>query len=198
MKIKLLWCLLIIISINSCDTVELPKPDAYLRLDYPEPNYADVSFDNTNINFQINNVNTSVFDSELYSDNDSLLSKNIIYPSIKAEILLEYYSITKNNKLSYRLKDLSDFSSIHLRKSSTPAKVQEFIDDQKRVYASIINIPGDVTSPYQFYATDSTTNLIIGILNLKTKTKYDSVLPSLSYLKNDIYHLIESINWNEQ
>ena len=56
MKIKLWWCLLIIISINSCETVELPKPDAYLRLDYPEPNYAYVSFDNTNINFQINKV----------------------------------------------------------------------------------------------------------------------------------------------
>lgn len=196
MKIKVWWCLLIIISINSCETVELPKPDAYLRLDYPEPNYADASFDNTNINFQINNVDTSIFDFETDGVNGSLLSKNIVYPSIKAEILLEYYNITKNNKLSYRLKILSDFTSIHLKKSSSPAKVHEFIDDQKRVYASIINIPGDVTSPYQFYATDSTTNLIIGILNLKAKTKYDSVLPSLGYLKNDIYHLIESVNWN--
>ena len=116
---------------------------------------------------------------------------------MKAEILLEYCKISKNNKLSYRLKNLNDFTSIHLKKISSIAKVQEFIDDQKRVYASIINIRGDVTSPYQFYATDSTTNLVIGILNLKAKTKYDSILPSLNYLKNDIYHLIESINWND-
>jgi gliding motility-associated lipoprotein GldD len=197
MKIKVVWYLFILIFINSCETVELPKPHAYLRLDYPEPNYVDMSFGNTNSNFQINNVDTSVFDLNIDGNNDLLLSKKIIYPSMKAEILLEYYKISKNNKLSYRLKNLNDFTSIHLKKISSIAKVQEFIDDQKRVYASIINIRGDVTSPYQFYATDSTTNLVIGILNLKAKTKYDSILPSLNYLKNDIYHLIESINWND-
>ena len=193
---KLGWYLLFIIFINSCETVELPKPHAYLRLDYPEPNYADMSFENTNVNFKINNINTSVFEVNLDDDNDLVLLKNIIYPSMKAEISLEYYKINEKNKLSYKLNSLNDFTSIHLKKSSSPAKVQEFIDDQKRVYASIINIQGDVTSPYQFYATDSTDNLIIGVLNLKANTKYDSVMPSLNYLKNDIYHLIESINWN--
>ena len=196
MKIKVGWYLFVIIFINSCETVELPKPNAYLRLDYPEPNYVDVSFDNTNVNFQANNVGTSIFDLNIDHDKDLLLSKKIIYPSIKAEILLEYYKITNDNILPYRLKILNDFTSIHLKKLSSTAKVREFIDDQKSVYASIINIRGDITSPYQFYATDSTTNLIIGILNFKAKTKYDSILPSLNYLKNDIYHLIESINWN--
>jgi gliding motility-associated lipoprotein GldD len=98
--------------------------------------------------------------------------------------------------LNYRLKYLSDFTAIHLKKSLSPPSVQEFVNEKTKVFASIINIKGDITSPYQFYATDSTNNLIIGILNFKSNTKYDSVLPALNYLKNDIYHLIESLNWN--
>ena len=99
-------------------------------------------------------------------------------------------------KLNHRLKNLNSFTSIHLKKSLKPPKIQEFINQNTKVYASIININGDVTSPYQFYATDSVNNLIIGILSLKSKTKYDSVLPALDYLRNDIYHLIESIKWS--
>ena len=115
---------------------------------------------------------------------------------INAEIKLEYYNLNRNNKLNHRLKNLNNFTSIHLKKSLKPPKIQEFINQNTKVYASIINIKGDVTSPYQFYATDSVNNLIIGILSLKSKTKYDSVLPALDYLRNDIYHLIGSIKWS--
>jgi len=99
--------------------------------------------------------------------------------------------------LNNTLESLSDFTAIHLKKSLKPPKIQEFVNENEKLYASIINIKGDVTSPYQFYATDSTSHLIIGILNLKSKTKHDSVLPALNYLKNDVYHLIESIKWSK-
>ena len=105
--------------------------------------------------------------------------------------------MNKNNNLNDRLKNLNDFTSIHLKKSSNPPKIQEFTNQNKKVYASIINIKGDVTSPSQFFATDSLNNLLIGILNFKSITKYDSILPALDYIKTDIYHLIESIKWND-
>ena len=92
---------------------------------------------------------------------------------------------------------MNDFTSIHLKKSSNSPQIQEFTNQNKKVYASIINIKGDVTSPTQFYATDSVNNLLIGILNFKSKTKYDSVLPALDYIKTDIYHLIESVEWSD-
>ena len=131
------------------------------------------------------------------TNTNSLTSKSISYPLINAEIKLEHYNLNKNIKLNDRLKRLNDFTSIHLKKSSNPPKIQEFTNQNKKVYASIINIKGDVTSPSQFYATDSVNNLLIGILNLKSKTKYDSVLPALEYIKKDIYHLIESIKWSD-
>ena len=181
----------------SCENVELPKPNAYLRLDFPSPTYKEIVFEPKSTIIELNTASTLITDIKSTTNANSVISKSISYPLINAEIKLEYYNLNKSNKLNDRLKQLSDFTSIHLKKSSNSPKIQEFINQNKKVYASIINIKGDVTSPSQFYATDSVNNLLIGILNLKSKTKYDSVLPALDYIKTDIYHLIESVEWSD-
>lgn len=188
---------LLIFLFCSCDNLELPKPNAYLRLDFPPPTYKEIVFENDGTTFELNTASTLVKNIINITNTNSLTSKSISYPLINAEIKLEHYNLNKNIKLNDRLKRLNDFTSIHLKKSSNPPKIQEFTNQNKKVYASIINIKGDVTSPSQFYATDSVNNLLIGILNLKSKTKYDSVLPALEYIKKDIYHLIESIKWSD-
>ena len=181
----------------SCENVELPKPNAYLRLDFPSPTYKEIVFEPKSTIIELNTASTLITDIKSTTNANSAISKSISYPLINAEIKLEYYNLNKSNKLNDRLKQLSDFTSIHLKKSSNSPKIQEFINQNKKVYASIINIKGDVTSPSQFYATDSVNNLLIGILNLKSKTKYDSVLPALDYIKTDIYHLIESVEGSD-
>jgi gliding motility-associated lipoprotein GldD len=193
MNLKLVFFLVLIFIFNSCDNVQLPKPKAFLSLDYPLPKYKEVRVGD-NVLLKINGSKT--FQKDLMKSN-SRLSKKITYNLIKADLKLDYYSLNDENNIKDRLKSLEHITSIHLKKSSQPPKVQEYINLHKNVYASIININGDVISPYQFYATDSLNHLLIGILNLKSKTKYDSVLPALDYIKKDIYHLIESIKWSD-
>ena len=192
MNFKLSYFLVVIFIFNSCESVDLPKPNAFLRLDFPSPDYKRIKFGSNNVSLEINTSGTSITETK-----NSLISKIVAYPLISAEMSLEYYNLNIDNKLNNTLESLSDFTAIHLKKSLKPPKIQEFVNENEKLYASIINIKGDVTSPYQFYATDSTSHLIIGILNLKSKTKHDSVLPALNYLKNDVYHLIESIKWSK-
>ena len=195
MNFKLVYILVFLFC--SCKNVELPKPNAYLRLDYPSPTYKEIVLGTNNATIELNTASTLFTNIKSITNANSVISKSISYPLINAEIKLEYYNLNKSNKLNDRLKYLNDFTSIHLKKSSNSPQIQEFTNQNKKVYASIINIKGDVTSPTQFYATDSVNNLIIGILNLKSKTKYDSVLPALDYIKTDIYHLIESVEWSD-
>ena len=195
MNFKLVYILVFLFC--SCENVELPKPNAYLRLDYPSPTYKEIVLGTNNATIELNTASTLFTNIKSITNANSVISKSISYPLINAEIKLEYYNLNKSNKLNDRLKYLNDFTSIHLKKSSNSPQIQEFTNQNKKVYASIINIKGDVTSPTQFYATDSVSNLIIGILNLKSKTKYDSVLPALDYIKTDIYHLIESVEWSD-
>ena len=195
MNFKLVYILVFLFC--SCKNVELPKPNAYLRLDYPSPTYKEIVLGTNNATIELNTASTLFTNIKSITNANSVISKSISYPLINAEIKLEYYNLNKSNKLNDRLKYLNDFTSIHLKKSSNSPQIQEFTNQNKKVYASIINIKGDVTSPTQFYATDSVSNLLIGILNLKSKTKYDSVLPALDYIKTDIYHLIESVEWSD-
>ena len=195
MNFKLVYILVFLFC--SCKNVELPKPNAYLRLDYPSPTYKEIVLGTNNATIELNTASTLFTNIKSITNANSVISKSISYPLINAEIKLEYHNLNKSNKLNDRLKYLNDFTSIHLKKSSNSPQIQEFTNQNKKVYASIINIKGDVTSPTQFYATDSVNNLLIGILNLKSKTKYDSVLPALDYIKTDIYHLIESVEWSD-
>jgi gliding motility-associated lipoprotein GldD len=195
MNFKLVFPLVFLFC--SCENVELPKPNAYLRLDFPSPIYEKIVFGANNTTLELNTASTLITIINNPNNLNLVILKSISYPLIDAEINLEYFNLNKNNNLNDRLKNLNDFTSIHLKKSSNPPKIQEFTNQNKKVYASIINIKGDVTSPSQFFATDSLNNLLIGILNLKSMTKYDSILPALDYIKTDIYHLIESIKWND-
>lgn len=195
MNFKLVFPLVFLFC--SCENVELPKPNAYLRLDFPSPRYKKIVFGANNTTLELNTASTLITIINNPNNLNLVILKSISYPLIDAEINLEYFNLNKNNNLNDRLKNLNDFTSIHLKKSSNPPKIQEFTNQNKKVYASIINIKGDVTSPSQFFATDSLNNLLIGILNLKSMTKYDSILPALDYIKTDIYHLIESIKWND-
>ena len=195
MNFKLVFPLVFLFC--SCENVELPKPNAYLRLDFPSPIYKKIVFGANNTTLELNTASTLITIINNPNNLNLVILKSISYPLIDAEINLEYFNLNKNNNLNDRLKNLNDFTSIHLKKSSNPPKIQEFTNQNKKVYASIINIKGDVTSPSQFFATDSLNNLLIGILNLKSMTKYDSILPALDYIKTDIYHLIESIKWND-
>ena len=91
------------------------------------------------------------------------------------------------NKISKRRlrKQLCDFSltlETHSKKSNGMF-VREYEDIDNRVYAKIFEMRGDVASPIQFYLTDSTSNFINGSLNLKFKSKYDSIFPQFNTSK---------------
>ena len=56
-------------------------------------------------------------------------------------------------------------------------------------------ITGNAASQIQFHVTDSTNNFIKGALYFYTKPNYDSVLPAVAYIKEDILQLVETLEW---
>ena len=68
-------------------------------------------------------------------------------------------------------------------------------DANKRVFGSLYEITGNAASQIQFHITDSTTNFIKGSLSFYAKPNYDSILPAVAYIKEDILRLIETLEW---
>ena len=91
----------------------------------------------------------------------------------------------------------NDFDQKIIDNSSKVSKIttSEFNDYQKKVYALYYSFIGDAPSNIQFYVTDSLSNFITGSLYFKSKPNYDSLLPSISYVKNDIKKIIETFKW---
>ena len=74
-------------------------------------------------------------------------------------------------------------------------KIKDYSLKEKNIFGRIFDLSGSVASPYQFYLTDSINNIISGFVYFNIKPNYDSILPAINYIENDIIYLIESFDW---
>ena len=177
--------LIFILFFISCKEDVLPKPKAYLGLNYPEKTYKKLNLDRP-YSFNILE-NTTIID-----ENNNWLK--IKYPNLKASIDITYRPIKKN--LNELLTEAEKLVFKHTVKAEEIIP-KDFVNPQKRVFGSMYEITGNAASQIQFHITDSTKNFIKGSLYFYIKPNYDSVLPAVDYIKKDILHLVETLEWKE-
>jgi len=181
--------LLVVFSVFnfSCIDSNLPKQRAFLRIEFPEPNYSPFEESSFPVDFYYNSGVTKI-------NNKNFQQLSLNYPKMNFSIDLSFNKINKLDDLESNLSDFSIILDTHSKKSNG-IFIREYEDLNDRVFGKIYEIRGDVASPIQFYITDSTSNFMSGSLNLKSKSKYDSIFPSIQYIKNDILVLVESLSW---
>lgn len=171
----------------SCSEDYNIKPIGQLRLEYPEPQYR-------------------IFDSDCaysfeYSDFSKIEKRkedcwySINYPEMKANIFLTYFPIADKEDLGNKIKDSERFVQEQTVKASYIAP-QEFHFPEKRVFGTLYELGGESAINLQFHATDSTHNLLSGSIYFSTPPRYDSLRPAIQYIKEDLVHLIETLEWN--
>ena len=188
-KIVLLSCICLLFF--SCGEDPIPKPEAFLRLEYPQPQYENVSVD-LPFTFDKNVLAKKVKNVKIARDGKSL-GLDIVYPSLKGTIYLTYKPVSKEN-LRLHLLDAQNLTQKHTQKADE-IEGDLYENPNKRVFGMFYEVGGNAASQSQFYVTDSTKHFITGSLYFYTKPNYDSILPAADYLKNDIKHLMESISW---
>jgi gliding motility-associated lipoprotein GldD len=62
----------------------------------------------------------------------------------------------------------------------------------------IAELEGDVPSQFQFTVTDSAKNFLRGALYFNTKVANDSLAPAIEYMKMDMMHLINTLEWRKK
>lgn len=169
----------------SCEKALQPKPQAALRLDYPEPQYAP-SPETLPFRFEYNKQATV---------KPSLKrAPNLFYPKMKATLYLSYRPV--ENNLKSLLNDAYNLPAKHLRKADEiPERL--FINADKKVYGTLFKIIGDAASQMQFFLTDSTHHFLVGALYFYAKPNYDSILPAVDYIEKDVIKLMETLEWGQ-
>jgi len=184
--------LLIVLITLSCGEDPIPKPKAYLRLDYPTPEYKR---SDTDLPFSFDqNTISQIKDGAKYNADDGSLGLNIDYPDLKGTIYLTYKPI--NDNLIDLLRDAQNMTQKHTIKADE-IEGSFFENPERRVFGMFYEVGGNAASQSQFYATDSTSHFLRGSLYFYAKPNYDSIYPAAVYLKNDIQHIMESLKWTE-
>ncbi len=194
MNIRYLVVVLLVACFCTCKDDVLPKPKAYLRLEYPEASYANIKTD-LPFNFEKNRLATKITNKRLEATQESY-GLNIEYSKLKGTIYLTYKKIKSRNDLMRYLRDAQNFTQEHTKKADEITE-QVFEDSKRRVYGMFYEIGGNAASQSQFYVTDSVKHFLIGSLYFYAKPNYDSILPAAEYLKKDIKHIMETIEWKK-
>jgi len=193
MTIKNIFITLLGVTCFSCGNDPLPKPKAMLRLEYPQPEYAKVD---VRLPFTFEkNVNADKISNIKLDGVNNMYGVNINYSSMKGTIYLTYKKVSATN-LDTLLRDAQNLTQKHTIKAD---EIESIIyeNPERNVFGMFYEVGGNAASQSQFYVTDSINHFLNGSLYFYAKPNYDSILPAAMYLKNDIQHLMESIEWKQ-
>jgi gliding motility-associated lipoprotein GldD len=119
---------------------------------------------------------------------------DLVYDTLQANIQITYKPILgKKELLKEYFTDAYRLTSQHQIKAYA---IDEIIIKTKNGYtATIAEISGEVPTQIQFITTDSIKHFMRGALYFNTATQNDSLAPAILYVKNDIIHLLNTLQW---
>lgn len=183
--------LMIIIVFSSCTRDHLPKPLGYNRLELPGHAYRPLP-DSLPYRFEYSQHARLLKDTSSISEKDWV---EIYYPALKANIHITYKSIHNNEKLLKEfLNDAYTLTSKHQIKAYA---INELISKTPSGKTAVIaELEGEVPSQFQVTVTDSSKHFLRAALYFNTKVANDSLQPAIEYMKKDMMHLINTLEWN--
>lgn len=179
--------LLSALIICSCESGEInkPKPSTYLRPEIPAAQ--EVLFDdNCPYRFNLSNLYT------VASAKENPCNKDIDLGPLNGTMHFSY--IEMDSSLSTYVNYANDKVDDHKIKA-TAILDSQFVAPDKRVFGTFFELQGNVASPFQFYLTDSSERFVSAVVYFNSVPNYDSLRPSLDYLKADLYQMISTFEW---
>jgi gliding motility-associated lipoprotein GldD len=177
------------IILAGCQQDFTPKPLGYNRLNLPEPSYRILP-DSLPYTFEYSDHAKLLDDTSAISERFWI---EIYYPEIKANVHITYKPIRGEKMLKEFLDDSYTLTAKHQIKAYA---INEVISTTSRGKTAVIaELEGDVPSQFQFTLTDSSRNFLRGALYFNTKVANDSLAPAIEYMKKDIMHMINTLEW---
>jgi len=187
--------LVLLLYACSCREVSVPKPKGHFRIDLPVKEYQKFigqSGENKDIPFSFEYPAYGHLTFKTEESNEPGWF-NIEFPAYKAKIYLTYKAV-KNDfeglmEQSYRMNVKN-----HITKADA-INEQQINNKEEKVFGILYDLKGNTASAVQFYVTDSVSNYLRGSLYFSAEPNADSLAPVISFFRDDIIHLIETLKW---
>lgn len=176
--------------LTSCggDEMPIPKPPTFLNIELPAHSYKKY-FASCPYEFDI---------STLYQVRDVYEGKTL---TCHKDILLGKLNGTLHFSNIIMDKPLKDYINYAIDKvdehkiKATDIQDRQIIRPKDKVYGTFFELKGDVASPFQFYLTDSVSRFVSGVVYMNARPNYDSIKPSLDYIKKDLDRMLNTFRW---
>jgi gliding motility-associated lipoprotein GldD len=167
-----------------------PRPPGYIHIEIPQHTYKAYNGD-CPFETEISEI------AELVPDENpekGYCYQILEYPRYKASVYLAY--TVPGDSLGKLLSSCHKLAYSHDVKAG---KIEpELIKyDSTRVFGQIYHIMGNAASYTQFYVTDSINHFVRGALYFYAKPNYDSIAPVLTFVNDDIRHLLRKLKWKK-
>lgn len=190
--------LLFVLILTACEKSYVPKPRGYHRIDLPAHDYQ-----------KLEPVHPYLFEYSKAANVEKHVSTiaeehwiDILYPEFKATIQLTYKALDKEKFEQAREKFLNSLVNDSYKLTSKH-QVKAYAIDESMIKTpsgktvTVFELEGDVPSQFQFYVTDSANHFLRGALYFRTATKNDSLQPIIEYIKIDIMHMLNTLEWRK-
>jgi len=187
-KILTPWGFSLCISIlaMSCTTYT-PKPHGYPRFDFPKKSY--VSFkSNAPYAFEIPSYAVMAQDTDR---NTEPYWYNLNFPDFDVTVHLSYKPFDNQDQLDSLTEDAYHMAMKHDIKAEDIHET-EIHDTARNNYGVLYDFYGKTATPF---ITDEREHYLRGALYFNQDNNNDSVSPVVDFLKSDLIHMIETVEW---
>ncbi|OYU96148.1 MAG: gliding motility lipoprotein GldD [Bacteroidetes bacterium B1(2017)] len=168
-----------------------PRPRGFERIDFPKREYSRYHLDNCHYSFDL-----PVY-AEVKLDPYPAAEEcwyNVYYKPFGATLHLSYRQVKDRKDLFKLLNDSREMVFKHVMRADQI--VENYVGTDK-FQGIFYELDGSTATNAQFYVTDSTEHFLRGSLYFETKTNQDSIAPVLKFIKADMMHLIQTLEWEK-
>jgi gliding motility-associated lipoprotein GldD len=185
--------MVLLVNVFGCRDIAVPKPKGHFRIDLPEKQYVSIIREDVPempFSFEYPAYGRLSFGNKNPEETGWL---NIEFPDYGAKIYLTYRKV--NNDFAGLMEQTYRMNVKNHITRADAINEQAFNNDKESVYAILYDLRGNTATAVQFYATDSTDHYLRGSLYFNTEPDADSLAPVISFFRQDIIHLVESLRW---
>jgi gliding motility-associated lipoprotein GldD len=182
-------CLLLAVS---CGRDYQPKPKGYNRLILPTQVYQPLP-DTLPYKFEYS-AHAKLLKDSSWKEEENFVE--IFYPTLKSTIHITYKRIyNKDQLLKEYYNDAYRLTAKHQIKAYSIDEA--IVKTPLGKTAVIAELDGEVPSQFQFTMTDSSKNFLRGALYFNVKVQNDSLKPAIDFMKKEVMHLINTMEWRK-
>lgn len=187
-----------ILGFASCrPATHTPKPRGYYRVSLPQHIYRPFAQQGFPYRFEYPGYGKIIQDTSFFGHKpENPYWINIDFPTIGGRFYISYKVISTAQPLSKLLEDAYEMSYKAHDKRADYIEPRQYSKPEDKVYGMLYAVGGNAASAYQFFATDSVRHFLRGALYFDVSPNVDSLRPANEFLRDDMIHLMETLQWN--